>query len=174
MKIFLIRHAIRETPDDFTEAEEGDPEAGLTEEGEEIARCLGRWMAENEAVPSMILASPARRAQETANLIAEEIAEGGYAAPQVKVDASVGPFQSIRGLLLQLGKDEEKKRVAIVSHRGTIVNGLKALNVDNESGEKVDNPAMGEMRLLRVNRKTGAWSVKYRVRPSDLGHTDQY
>lgn len=174
MKIYLIRHGIRETPDDFSEAEEGDPEAGLTEEGEALATSVGEWMAKNDAVPTLILASPTARTQQTAELIADAIRDGGYAPPPVKVESSVGPFSSIRGLLLKLGKDEEKKRVAIVTHKGTIVNGLKALNVDNEAGEKVDPPAMGELRMLRVDRETGAWTVKYRVRPSDLGHPDLY
>ena len=45
MRIFLIRHATREVPEDFSDAEEGDPEAELTDEGKAIAESLGSAQA---------------------------------------------------------------------------------------------------------------------------------
>lgn len=174
MKLYVIRHSVRETPEDFNEAEEGDPEAELTPEGEEIATALGQWMADNDEVPSLLVASPTVRAHQTAEHVARAIAEAGFVPPDIKTDVGIGPFQSIRALVQGLGADDEKKGVAIVSHRGSIVNGLRALNVDNGEDQKVDSPAMGEMRVLKVKRKSGRWQEKQRVRPSDLGHSDHY
>jgi phosphohistidine phosphatase SixA len=174
MRLYLIRHSIREPSEDFSEAEEGDPEAELTEDGEEIAKSLGQWMADSGEIPSVIYASPTVRTNQTAELIASTIGEAGFAAPDVKTDASVGPYQSIRGLIQKLAADDSQKRVAIVSHRGSIVNGLKALRIDNQEEGKVDNPAMGEMRVVKVKRGSGRWEEKQRVRPSDMGHVDQY
>ena len=176
MKVFLVRHSVREKPDDFVEAEDGDPEAELTDEGEEIATALGEWMAENDEIPSVLVISPTVRAQQTADLICAAIKEAGFVPPTVKVDVGIGPGQSIRGLVLSLGGDDDARGVGIVSHRAPIVNGLKALDVDNKEQRKVDNPAMGELRILKVKRKSGAWEEKKRVRPSDLvrGFTDTY
>lgn len=170
MKIYVLRHSIREPSDDFTEAEEGDPEAALTEDGEAIAESIGQWMADAEEIPSVIYASPTVRTQQTAEIIAKQFP----APPQVKSDASIGPYQSIRGLVQKLADDKSQKGVAIVSHRGSIVNGLKALNIDNGDDSKVDDPAMGELRVLKVKRGSKRWEEKQRVRPSDLGGADNY
>lgn len=173
MKLYVIRHAVRETPDDFVEAEDGDPEAELTSEGEEIAQSVGEWMAENGEIPSVLVVSPTVRAQQTAEIIARAIEDSGFVAPAIKTDVGIGPGQSIRALVRKLGEDGAKA-AGVVSHRAPIVNGLKALDVDNEAPRKVDNPAMGELRILKVKRKSGAWEEKARVRPSDLGHADSY
>lgn len=174
MKLYVIRHGVRETPDDFTEAEEGDPEAGLTPEGEEIAKSVGGWMADNDEIPSLIIASPTVRTQQTAEHIADTIEAAGFIPPKVKTDVTVGPYQSIRGLVQQLAGDKSQKSVAIVGHKESIVNGLKALNIDNGDDAKVDAPAMGELRVLKVKRGSQRWEEKQRVRPSDLGHSDHY
>ncbi len=176
MKLYVIRHSIRETPDDLIEAEDGDPQADLTPEGEELATALGEWMAEHEEIPSVLLVSPTVRAEQTAKLIAAAIEDAGFAAPEIKTDVGIGPGQSIRALALKLAGDDEKKGVGIVSHRAPIVNGLKALDVDNSEQRKVDDPAMGEMRVLKIKRKNGAWEEKRRVRPSDhvKGFPDTY
>ena len=176
MKLYAIRHSVRVTPEDFSEAEEGDPEATLTPEGEEIAQALGMWMADNEEIPSVLYVSPTVRAQQTAQLVADAVEAAGFAPPEIKTDAGIGPGQSIRALVLKLAQDDDAKGVGIVSHRASIVNGLNALDVDNGETRKVDNPAMGEMRVLKIKRKTGKWEEKSRVRPSDLGvgHTDTY
>jgi len=169
-----MRHSVRQTPEDFTEAEEGDPEAELTDEGEEIARSMGRWMADSGEIPSTLYVSPTVRTQQTAEHIADEIEQAGYQPPEIKTDVSVGPYQSIRGLVQKLADDKSSKGVGIISHKGPIVNGLKALNIDNGDDSKVDAPAMGELRVLKVRRGSKRWEEKKRVRPSDLGHSDHY
>lgn len=168
MRIHVIRHAPREPSDGFSEAEEGDPEADLTPEGEEIAKSLGDWMANNDAIPSVIYHSPTVRAQQTAEHIAEAIGDAGFATPDLVQDASIGPYQSILPLVKKLAADGSKD-AAIVSHHESIRNGLKALSVDNNEDAKVDPHAAGELRTYKVKRKSGRWKEKSRVRPSALG-----
>ena len=171
MKLFIARHAPREPSEDFTDAEEGDPEADITDEGRLIATGMGEHLAEQGEIPSVIYASETVRAQQTAELIAEAIKDAGYDPPEVKVDFSIGPQMSIRGLVLKLGADGAKKAM-IVSHQQTIRTGLQALNVDNGEGEKPDPHAAGEVRVYDVKRKSGKWSERSRVRPSDIGFPD--
>jgi len=171
MRVYIIRHSVRESPEDFEDAEEGDPEAELTEEGEAIAHAVGQWMAEHDEIPTVILASPTVRGQQTAHMIAEAIEDAGYVAPEVQTDAMIGPHMSIRGTLLKVGADEAMEKVALVSHRGAIQEGLRQLDKD---GTKPTPMSMGELRVVKVKRKTGRWEEKERVLPSDLGFGDTY
>ena len=174
MRIYVIRHSAREYDSDEVEKSDGDPEAELTPEGEDIARAVGKWMADNDAIPSRIAASATVRTQRTAELIAKEIAAAGYAPPDVETDVSIGPHQSIRGLVQKLAADKSANDVAIVSHHESIDAGLKALSVDNDDKYTADKLAMGEMRALKVKRKSGRWKETARVRPSDVDQTDYY
>lgn len=170
MRVFLIRHSTRETPDDFSDAEEGDPEAELTDEGKAIAESLGEWMGEQELVPQAMYVSPTVRAQQTAELIADKLEAAGFTRPVIKTDVSIGPNMSIRGTMLKVLADETAEDVALVSHKGTIKNGLQQLG----KGDKPKPMAMGEMRTLKIKRKSGNWEETGSVMPSDLGHPDSY
>ena len=171
MRLFLIRHSTREVPEDFSDAEEGDPEAELTDEGKAIAESLGEWMADNDQVPQAMLVSPTVRAQQTAEILCDKIEAAGFARPVMKTDVGIGPNMSIRQAVLGLLKDDSAEDVAIVSHKGTIKNGLMQL------GKNPDKPkpmAMGEMRSLRIKRRNGNWKEESSVLPSDLGHSESY
>ncbi len=173
MKLYVARHAPREPSEDFSDAEEGDPDAKITDEGELIAAAVGEWLAREDEIPTVIYAGPTVRTQQTAELIAKAIKDEGFVPPEVKTDVSIGPYMSIRGLVLKLAEDGEK-RVMIVTHQQTIKAGLRALNVDNDDPGKPDPYAAGEVRALDVKRKTGKWTEDKRVRPSDLGFSDVY
>jgi phosphohistidine phosphatase SixA len=174
LKVYLIRHSIREVPEDVLEEEDGDPDAKLTDEGEILAEALGVWLGENEEIPSVIYTSPTVRTQQTAEILVKEIGAAGFAKPEIAIDVSIGPNLSIRGLLLKLLDDKSQRGFAIIAHKETILNGLKALSVDSGDDTKVDAPAMCELRILKIKRGSGKWSEKARVRPSDLGLADHY
>jgi len=171
MRVYLVRHSTRETPEDFEDAEEGDPDAELTPEGKAIAISIGQWMADNDEIPTVLLASPTVRGQQTARLIADAIEEEGYAPPEVETDASIGPHMSIRGALLKKLADTAAEKVGIVSHRGSIQMGLQQMG---DQKEKPTPMAMGELRILKVKRKSGKWKQQQQILPSDLGHPDSY
>lgn len=173
MKVFLVRHAPRKTPTDVEDMEDGDPSAELTPEGELIATAMGEWLADRDTIPSAIYASDEVRAQRTAELMVGAIKDAGFAVPEITTDVSIGSHKSIRGLILKLAEKGEKK-VMLVSHRETILMGLKALEVDNGGSNGVDPHAAGEIRVVDVKRKNGKWREVRRVRPSDLGFDDVY
>jgi len=166
MRTYVIRHG-----DDGTsgalgdKTEEEDPE--LTDEGRQTIEKLAEWMLENDEVPNEIHASPMTRAQQTAELLAEKLG-----LPGVKTDLSIGPDMSLRSAIMRFAGNDDKKRIAIVSHHHTIRTGLRAL--DPEQKTIADSPAMGEMRILKVDREDGRWKEKARIRPSDLGQLDRY
>jgi phosphohistidine phosphatase SixA len=170
-----MRHAPREVPTDVAEMEDGDPAAELTPEGALIATAMGEWLAEKGEIPSVIYASDAVRTQMTAESVAKAIEDAGFVAPKVKTDVGIGSHKSIRALILKVGANGEKK-VMLVSHKETIMMGLKALEVDNNDNkaEKPDPHAAGEIRIYDVKRKNGNWSEDKRVRPSDIGFDDVY
>jgi phosphohistidine phosphatase SixA len=170
VRFLVIRHSVRETPDDFSDAEEGDPEAELTDDGRDIAEALGKWMGESGEIPTVLMVSPTVRAQQTAEIIRDQIEEAGFAPPQIKTDVSIGPHMSIRGCVLECLADESAERVGIISHRDSIKNGLQQLG----NGDKPDPMAMGELRSMKIKRKSGKWEEKQRILPSDLGLSDSY
>lgn len=173
MKLYVMRHAPREPSADVLAEEDGDPEADLTDEGRLIATGMGEHLAEQEEIPTTIYASPTVRTQQTADLIARAIEEAGFDPPEVKVDLTIGPMMSIRGLVLKFGESGVKKAL-IVSHHESIAMGLQALNVDNGESEKPDQYAAAEIRTYDVKRKSGRWTERSRVRPSDIGFSDTY
>lgn len=170
----MIRHATREPIGDFADYKNGDLDAEITKQGEIIATGAGEWLAQNGEIPSVIYVSPAVRTQQTAECIVKAIEDAGFVPPDIKVDVGIGPFMSVRGLILKIGTDDSQKRVGIVSHHETIRMGLQALQIDNETDEEIDNFAEGEVRILRIKRKTGKWSEEQRIRPSDVGLDDVY
>lgn len=174
MKLYLMRHAPREPVGDFADAKLGDPEAPLTDEGELVATGMGEWLAQNDYVPTLIVAATSVRTQQTADLVVAALKDAGFDPPDVKNDVTIESFQSIRGLVLKLAGDATKKRVMLISHHETIRFGLKALQVDNQTAEDIDAFAMGEIRCVGVKRKNGQWDEVWRVRPSDLGFVDVY
>jgi phosphohistidine phosphatase len=67
MLLYLLRHA-----DADTEAQ-SDAERALSKKGEEQAARVGRFCERNDIKPAVILASPLRRAQQTAKVVAEKL-----------------------------------------------------------------------------------------------------
>jgi phosphohistidine phosphatase len=165
MRVYLVRHSVP----DYEPDEDGNPptDPPLAKEGVDIVKALAKWMLENDEVPNAILASPSLRAQETAEILRDELG-----LPRVKTVASMGPEMSIRGLVQSLGQDDDAKRIAIVSHHESISHGLSQLNGEPQPHE--DMFAQGELRILRVKRKDGKWKEKTRVLPSDLNLYDHY
>lgn len=168
MRLYLVRHSV---PDDGS-PEEDDDDPALTDEGRIIAEAVGQWMVDNDEVPSVLIASPTMRTQETAEAIQKTIREAGLSEPDILTDASIGPHMSIRGSVLKLANDRGMKRAAIVSHHESIEHGLRVLNL--EPWIHLDIFAQGELRILKVDRDDGSWTEKTRVSPSDLALDDHY
>src|SRR3984957_7208684 len=67
MLLYLLRHA--EAVDQST----SDAERELTTKGNAQARKVGKFCVKNNFIPSIILTSPLKRAEQTARIVAKEI-----------------------------------------------------------------------------------------------------
>lgn len=168
MRVYLVRHSVPE--DDGDEVDDDDPE--LSKEGIAIATALGQWMVDKEEVPTIFYASPCVRTQQTAEILRDTIEEGGFAAPPVVTDVSVGPAMSVKGLIEKAAADASMVRVGIVSHHESLEHGLRVLG--RAPYVHLDIFAKGELRIVKVDRSDGSWKEHRRIAPSDLGGFDHY
>ena len=106
MDLILWRHAeafeMREVQDDLDRA--------LTPKGERQAQRMAAWL--NQQLPSTtrVLASPARRAQQTANALERKF----------KTVAALAPDGTVEGLLHSVRWPEAREPVLVVGHQPTL------------------------------------------------------
>jgi len=100
--VYLCRHA---------QAAPGEPDElrPLTPTGEEQALRLGRWLAEADPAPAIVVASPLLRARQTAALITRST--GG----EVKIDARLSPGAGVDELRAVI--EDAPGPVATVGHQ---------------------------------------------------------
>lgn len=162
MRIHLVRHSVPDlTPDDDGKVPD-DP--SLSDEGRDIVKRLAKKLSSDDNIPSAIYASPSARTQETAEILRDILG-----LDDVKTVDSIGPNQSIRGLVQKLAKQGVKNPM-IVSHHESIHAGLRTLSIPDEPDLTIhaDPLAKGEMRTVRMKRKNGKWKECCRIMPSDL------
>ena len=81
-QLVLVRHA--------KAAHEGaDRDRTLARRGTTEAPAIGRWLAQRQIVPDLVVVSPARRARQTWELAAAELASGSGTATAPEVDERV-------------------------------------------------------------------------------------
>ncbi len=78
--LLLLRHAKSDWPDDVP-----DQERPLAPRGRREAPLVGRWLHEHGPMPDLVFCSPALRARQTWELVAQELPT----APQVKFEGRV-------------------------------------------------------------------------------------
>lgn len=164
MKILLVRHSFA-----GDETDEQDPDRKLTPEGVQIVKDLATWMSNAGEVPNSLFTSPAPRARQTASVLHREL---GLLKPRVEDGLGPNKGSSLASVLRRIAIDDRLKRVAIVSHHDTIEHSLAALNEDKPTD--LERMAMGELRILKLDRDTGRWSEKDRILPSELGNEDHF
>jgi phosphohistidine phosphatase len=115
--LILWRHA---------EAEEGSPDAErrLTAKGVKQARRMAAWLAERLPERIVVLASPARRARETARELAAEFA----------THDGIGPGGSASALLSRAGWPKRSGTVVVVGHQ-PILGQAAALALTGQAAE---------------------------------------
>lgn len=110
MRLLIIRHAHAE-PRDATRWPD-DLERPLTPRGVRRARRAARAIARLEPEVSVIFSSPARRAAQTAAVVAEAL---GGLAPVRPLDAAL-PGSTWRELLRAIAREPRDATVALVGH----------------------------------------------------------
>ena len=112
-KLFLIRHAEAESGS----SEKKDFYRDLTNKGTRDSARLGKYLMMNNFVPDLIVASPAVRARQTAELIADQV---GYGLDRIVLHEDLYET-SVRVLLEHINKLNDKgKRVFLINHNPSI------------------------------------------------------
>ena len=106
-RLVLIRHA-KADPD----ADGGDHGRGLTARGRRDAAAIGRWLADNDLVPDLVLCSDARRARETWTAASSELAD----PPPVRDESALYDASVEQVLDLVAGAGEAVRTLAVVGH----------------------------------------------------------
>jgi phosphohistidine phosphatase len=112
--LFLVRHA-KSSRDEVVLS---DRERPLAERGERDAPEMGRRLAQRQVQPDLILSSPARRALETAQIIARKL---GYKSKQIVIEDRLYPGQMDELLEVIHGLDDKLKRVMLFGHNPALV-----------------------------------------------------
>ncbi|MEW5881434.1 MAG: phosphohistidine phosphatase SixA [Pseudomonadota bacterium] len=107
MDLILWRHA---------EAEPGEPDLGrrLTPKGEKQARRMAEWLHAHLPDSAKIVASPAARAQQTAQALAE------LSHRKLKTLAAIAPGASADAVLAAVDWPDGRSPVVVVGHQPTL------------------------------------------------------
>jgi phosphohistidine phosphatase len=137
MELLLWRHC---------EAEPGEPDLGraLTGKGEKQARRMAAWLHAQLPQSALILTSPARRAQQTAQALAE------LAPRKLKTVDALAPGAGVGDVLRAVRWPDAESVVVVVGHQPTL--GWVASHL--LSGSEGDWPI----------RKGGLWWFSWRER----------
>ena len=139
----LVRHA----KSSWKDAHLSDFERPLNKRGERDAPLMGRRFASVEPPADLILASSARRAVRTAQLIAEAI---GYAAERISFDRALYLAAPAEMLGVIQGLDDRLVHVALVAHNPGLTDLCEVL-----ARAKIDNvPTCG---IVRMSLAIDAW-----------------
>jgi len=105
--LILWRHA---------EAEAGEPDEGrkLTPKGEKQARRVAEWLRNRLPDTAKIVASPARRAQQTAHSLAEA------SHRKIKTVDALGPAATAEEMLGVIGPTKGKGTLVVVGHQPSL------------------------------------------------------
>lgn len=114
-ELYLMRHGIAADSDDATPGD--DPERPLTPEGKLKLRAIARGLEVAGTEPDWIVSSPLKRAVETAEIIAAEL------APTAVVEhcESLAPgMLTAQKLISFLSKRAERSRILVVGHEPSL------------------------------------------------------
>jgi phosphohistidine phosphatase len=142
--VSLVRHA----KSSWKDTQLSDFDRPLNKRGERDAPRMGRRFAAVEPAPDLILASPARRAASTAQVIAEAI---GYAAERIRFDRTLYLATPAEMLGVIRGLDDDLVHIALVAHNPGLTDLCSVL-----SDASIQNvPTCG---IVRVGLEIDSWS----------------
>lgn len=145
--LLLIRHAKA-----VGEAS-SDAERPLSPRGIRDAQVAGRWLADHDLVPDLVLVSPALRARETWEAISSRLG----ADPVISIDARIydNTLESLLDVLNDVGDDQQC--VALVGHNPSM-HALAATLADSFDAD-ADADNNDEVRRLGESFPTAAIAV---------------
>lgn len=163
MQLWIGRHAHAGSPSDDPKTERERP---LTPEGVRMAKALASAMLDAGEVPKTIFCSPFVRAQQTADIYGRalgvsQVVNLGDLAPWRPLTPTLASLIGVKGA-------ERMKRLMIVGH----VDNVSPCMQDLATDEKWKPSVMGEVRRVEIDRDSLEWSIKWCIRPSDIGLKD--
>lgn len=127
--LYLMRHADSETVEDIDQ----DIHRSLTEEGKINASEMGKRLKERGVKPNLIYTSPAKRAKQTAEIIAKEL---GYAKSRIREHTLI--YEATSRILLEVinSVEEEPENFMVIGHNPAVSRIVKHLT-NEESIENI-------------------------------------
>ena len=159
MKLYIGRHGYAGDPETDPKKERERP---LTSEGKATVLAIAKAMGDVGEIPKVIFSSPFQRAIMTADIY------GKVLGVQVNVIGDLAPMRNIDAALLNLLSYPKCKRVMIVGHVDNTGPAMKTFDGDTKWKDLV----MAEVRRVRMDRDSGDWSLRWGIKPSDIGCKD--
>lgn len=158
MKLWIMRHGFAGDfiPND-TKAERNRP---LKPEGKAMVKAIAQAMIDADEIPNVIFASPFERTKNTADIV------GSMLLVQVNIVDDMAPNRPLEERLLEFMGHKEQKRIMLVGHVDNTTPAFENFGGDWEP------LVMAEVRRVKIDRKSGEWTLKWGVKPSDLGLND--
>jgi phosphohistidine phosphatase len=162
MRLYVGRHNFA---GDYSADPKQERNRPLLPEGKRTAAAIAQAMSDAGEVPKVIFASPFERAKQTADIY------GKLLGVQVNIIDDLAPNRPLEDRILELMGHKEMKRFMVLGH---VDNTTPAFNnFGSKNSDDWDDLVMGEVRRLSIDRKSGAWKIKWGVKPSDLGLRDR-
>lgn len=122
-KLVLVRHA----KSDWGNEGLKDIDRPLAERGYEDAYAMSKWFKENQAVPDLLVSSPAARALNTALIFSREF---GIKESAIKIEEKI--YESNSGIWLKIISQLDNKfnNIMLFGHNPTMTNLANELNTD--------------------------------------------
>jgi phosphohistidine phosphatase len=170
LELLLLRHA----KSSWSEPGLADIDRPLAARGRKAAHAIGRYLAANRLAPELVLCSPARRARDTLDIVAEEFKSN----PRRLIEPDIYDFGGGEKLLAALRRlGDSAAAVLIVGHnpaieglaRKLVASGDRALRARLE--RKYPTAALALIAIAAETWQEAAYgqgTLKRFVRPKDI------
>jgi phosphohistidine phosphatase SixA len=162
LKLWISRHGFAGKPSADPKVERERP---LKPEGIAMVKAIGQAMLDAGEQPKIVFCSPYTRTTMSADIL------GGMLGISVNVVGDMAPQRPLTPALQSLigvTGSEQMKRVLLVGH----VDNTSPCMTDLGTNDDWNDLVMAECRRVKIDRDTLEWSLKWGVKPSDLGLRD--
>lgn len=160
MRMWVCRHAYA---GDSLPDPKAERERPLLPEGKATALAVAKALLAAGEVPKVIFCSPFMRTIMTADIY------GKTMGVQVNVIGEFAPMRPLEDSILNLMSHGEQRKIMVVGHVDNTTPAMNNLGGDTKWKDLV----MAEVRRVRIDRKSGQWSIRWGIKPSDLGLKDR-
>jgi len=148
MRVWIIRHGKADRDSDTGR----DEDRRLAVRGERQAERLGAWLAEAEATPEVIYASPVERARRTGEILSEE------SGIELQQDDRLSTSGAVSSCLELIEQQSSRASIAIVGHNPTLENLVGVLV--HGAGDAGVRLRTGEAAPLELDPESGVGSAR--------------